>query len=249
MELNWTTFLIEIVNFLVLVWILTYLLYKPVMRTIEDRRREVEDTLSRAESLRDEASAARTRYEERLKAWHAEQQTLRESLKDELAEERKRLLATLNKSLEEERQRAEILEERRKKELARRLEEEATVQATRFLAQLLQRFASPEIEARLVDLTLDELPRMPPERRESLLELFAQKPVPARITTAYTLPEAQRLALREALVVQTKQELECEFSEDPALLAGLRIGIGPLVFKANLQDELRFFADSAHGIT
>ncbi len=38
MELNWSTLLLEIVNFLVLVWILKRFLYRPVLQVIEERR-------------------------------------------------------------------------------------------------------------------------------------------------------------------------------------------------------------------
>ena len=38
MELNWTTLILEIVNFLILVWILKHFLYRPVLRVIEERR-------------------------------------------------------------------------------------------------------------------------------------------------------------------------------------------------------------------
>jgi F-type H+-transporting ATPase subunit b len=41
-------------------------------------------------------------------------------------------------------------------------------------------------------------------------------------------------------------EPECRFEQDSTLLAGLRIGIGPWVLRANLHDELQSFAEAAH---
>ena len=38
MELNWTTFALEIVNFLALLWILKRFLYRPVLATLAERR-------------------------------------------------------------------------------------------------------------------------------------------------------------------------------------------------------------------
>ena len=42
MELSWSTFFLEIINFLVLVWILKRFLYKPVMDVIARRREGIE---------------------------------------------------------------------------------------------------------------------------------------------------------------------------------------------------------------
>ena len=49
------------------------------------------------------------------------------------------------------------------------------------------------------------------------------------------------LRIIEKLREATGNRISVEFKEDNRLLAGLRIGIGPWVLRANLQDELEFF--------
>jgi F0F1-type ATP synthase delta subunit len=39
--------------------------------------------------------------------------------------------------------------------------------------------------------------------------------------------------------------VRCRFAEDPELIAGIRIDAGALVMRANLRDELRYFAEAA----
>jgi len=43
MELNWSTFLLEIINFLILVWILKHFFYKPILDVIAHRRADIEN--------------------------------------------------------------------------------------------------------------------------------------------------------------------------------------------------------------
>ena len=57
MELNWSTFLLEIINFLVLVWILKRFLYQPVLDVIARRRKAIEAQLAEALRLQDEAES------------------------------------------------------------------------------------------------------------------------------------------------------------------------------------------------
>jgi F-type H+-transporting ATPase subunit b len=66
MELNWSTFVLEIINFLVLVWILQRLLYKPVLAVIARRRAGIEKTLADAKHLQAEAERLKAQYESRL---------------------------------------------------------------------------------------------------------------------------------------------------------------------------------------
>ena len=48
MELSWPTFFLEIINFLVLVWILKRFLYKPVLEAVAHRKAVIDKTLADA---------------------------------------------------------------------------------------------------------------------------------------------------------------------------------------------------------
>ena len=48
MQFNWSTFVLEIINFVVLVWILKHFLYRPVLSLLEKRREKIEQSLSAA---------------------------------------------------------------------------------------------------------------------------------------------------------------------------------------------------------
>jgi len=69
LELNWSTFALEIFNFLVLVWILKRFLYKPVLNVITRRRETIENQLAEARQLHADADALKERYEHRLSDW------------------------------------------------------------------------------------------------------------------------------------------------------------------------------------
>ena len=50
MDIDWTTFLLELINFAILVWILKRFLYAPVRRALEARRERAEAALREAEA-------------------------------------------------------------------------------------------------------------------------------------------------------------------------------------------------------
>ena len=61
MEFDWLTFGFEIVNFLVLVWLLHRLLYRPVLAMIQRRRDEIAAAARAAEARQAEAEQAISR--------------------------------------------------------------------------------------------------------------------------------------------------------------------------------------------
>ena len=69
MELNWSTFLLEIINFLVLVWILKRFLYRPVLAVLEKRREEIAQSLNEANNHHTQAIELEQQYKKRLEDW------------------------------------------------------------------------------------------------------------------------------------------------------------------------------------
>jgi F-type H+-transporting ATPase subunit b len=244
-NLNWSTLILEMINFLVLVWILKRFLYKPVLDVIARRRAGVAKVLSDAEAIGREAETLKAEYRERLADWEKEREREEAALREALQSERRRQTEALRLALDEERKKHEVLEERRLQEAARLAEQAAADHGARFAARLLSGIASPEVEARLIDLFIGELGGQTPEQRRNLLRAIEESPGPVRISTAYPLDPARRSALTRALGEFFGREVACEFSERKEMLAGIRAGIGPWTLQADLESELKGFRESA----
>lgn len=246
MELNWSTFFLEILNFLILVWILKRFLYKPVMATIAKRRALVEQTLAEAQTKMAEAEALKNRYESRLADWEQEKLGARETLHAEMAKERERLMAALRVELDNEREKALAVEAQWREDSLRKCQESCLTQGARFVSRLLSAVSGPELDARLCDFALAQIDHLPAERLESIRIAGDGQAGQAHVVSAYPLDEARRTLLSEKLAHVLGAPVSCSFGEDAALLAGLRIHLGPWVFHANLQDELKGFAECAY---
>jgi F-type H+-transporting ATPase subunit b len=245
-ELNWTTIVLEIVNFLVLVWILKRFLYRPVLRVIEERRAGIEATLTEAKHRQDEAEKLRSQYENRLAEWQQAKQQAREAMRREIQQQREQAMQELEESLGAEREKAKVIDQRRVRELEEGRERTALALGARFAARLLEGLSGPELEGRILGLICTELAQLPDGRRSALRRAAANGGTAIRVESAHTLSAGQREQLRQALCGLLGGELSCSFVEDPALIAGLRVSVGDWSLGANLRDELEGFSDQAH---
>ena len=245
MEFNWTTFALEIVNFLVLVWILQRFLYKPVLNAIARRKAGIEKTLADARAAQAEADALKRQYEGRLDDWAGEKEKARAQMLEEIGAERSRLLAALHASLEQERNKNRVLEERQNVETRRTAEEAARAKGGQFVARLLSRLANADLERRMLETLLEDLTGLAETELQALRAAGAETGYRMKVTSRYPVAEDGRDVLAQALGRLMGKPVACEFAEDPELLAGLRITLGAWVLHANLHDELRFFAEAA----
>jgi len=242
MEFDWTTFALEVLNFLVLVWLLKRFFYRPVLAVIEKRQAESEKIITDAEAARHEAEALKTQYRAYLAQADKERAAARAKLDEEIAAERARRLAALEVEITEERKRREALAAREKSELEQALERQAVAIAARFATRLLDRLAGPELEARLAGLALSELDSQPADKLEALRAALRDSGGSIKLVSAWPLDAARRAAFTEKLGQLAGRAISPEFSEDAMLKAGICIMAGSWVLMANLRDELNFFS-------
>ena len=246
MELNWSTFVLEIINFLILVWILKWFFYQPVLEVIARRRAGIEKARADTQQLQDEAQALRNQYENRLTEWDKELRAAREQLAKDIEAEQAQRLQILSEELARERERSVIVEQRRLDNFQRQLEQTALNQGAQFATRLLSLTAGPQLQEKLLDLLLQQLDTLPAARLDDLRSDVGNAPDSIRVTSAFTLDNPARGRLEQALSACLGTQLPIQYQEDPELLAGVRITVGAWMLHANLKDELAAFARLAH---
>jgi len=242
MQIDTTTFILQLVNFVVLVWILHRFLYRPVLAAIDRRRAAIDKSMSDAGAVRAEAERLRGQYEGRLADWERERVKARSALETELAALRTKGLADAAQAVERERDRLAALQAKREADWKRDTEQRALDQAAAFAARLLERIADHALDARLVEVFAADLAGWPPEKIDLLAEAARASGGRLSVLSAHALPEAERLRLAQLLSERLRIECRPEFAVDESLVGGLSVAVGPWLLQANLRDELRMFA-------
>jgi F-type H+-transporting ATPase subunit b len=242
-ELSWSTFVLEIINFLVLIWILKRFFYQPVLQVIARRRAETEKRIDDAETLHAEAEKLKKQYKSRLTDWDKERRQARESLAREIEKERTRKIEELHTILEQEQEKAQVAETRRQADAMRKIEESALRQGARFASRLLEQSAGPETEARLIELLISELSQLTEERIAELRNNYSNTSTTIVVASAFPLSDDQQQRLTKSLERITTPGISIQFEINSELLAGVQVTIGAWVLAANIRDELNGFME------
>ncbi|HQT27032.1 MAG TPA: F0F1 ATP synthase subunit delta [Burkholderiales bacterium] len=236
MELDWSTFLLEIVNFLILVWILKRFLYLPILNAIASRKSAIEKSLDEAEKNRAGAERLKEQNERKVKEWEAHRQSLESELSADIAAKREKLLADLDVELGKEKSRQAALMARDAEESNRAMENTALLLGASFSSKLLSRLASPELEAMLFDVFIEDL------AKTAKMQIDAKGML--AVSSAFPLPEEKRRLLLEKMQGLLGHPLESSFSENPELICGIKVSIGAWILHANLKEELAYFREA-----
>lgn len=246
MEFNLSTFILEIINFLVLIWILQRLFYRPLLDVIARRKQFIDQSLADAKTLHEQAEEQRILYENRQKLWEQEKQAALNALHQQIEAERRIRMDQLAAELEQERQKLTVTLTRQQHATQEQQEKKALQNAARFAGILLQQASTPELERQLIVMLLDHLSDLPESCRLCLQTIEAKKSVSIKIGSAYPLSIEVRQQLEQKLNALISRQIHFQYYQDPDLIAGLRIEIGAWILHANLKHELTGFAELAN---
>lgn len=104
MQIDWVTIVAQIVNFLILVWLLHRVLYRPLTRAIEARGQEVNRRLAEAEEARRAAKAAEEAHQAAIRAIEADREATMQAARDDAGRLRHELIGKVHAELAERRE-------------------------------------------------------------------------------------------------------------------------------------------------
>ncbi|TVO57780.1 F0F1 ATP synthase subunit B family protein [Denitromonas halophila] len=199
MLIDWFTVVAQLLNFLILVWLLKRFLYQPVLDAIDAREQRIAKELAQADATRDAAQAEQTHFREQQAALDAQREALLATATAEADAEGKRLI-------EAARQRATELEAHQTQRLATQatalrqaLAERTQHEVFAVCRKALGDLADAGLESRMVATFVRRLQAARAADEATLLADFKASAAPLVVRSAFALSDADRAAVQAAL--------------------------------------------------
>ncbi|HEX9593973.1 MAG TPA: ATP synthase F0 subunit B [bacterium] len=133
------TVLIQIANFLVLIAILNRVLYRPLLRVLEERRQRTAGTLAQVETVEEQGEGLLASYEADIAVAHSEARSLVQAQAGQAEAEAEKIVAEAKARADQELAEAEKVLQRRRAELTAELAEEVEGLAHQIAGKVLGR--------------------------------------------------------------------------------------------------------------
>jgi F-type H+-transporting ATPase subunit b len=225
MLIDWFTVIAQVINFLILVWLLKRFLYHPILNAIDVREKRIAKELADADAKKAEALKEREEFQRKNEEFDGQRAALLSKATDEAAAERQRLLDTARKDADGLRAKLQesLGSEFRNlhEELAHRTQAEVFEIARKALADL----AGESLEARMADMFVQRLRGLNSEEKTRLAAMFKSPFQPAQVRSAFELAPAQRTAIESAVKETLTATATAHFEVVPNLVSGIELVI------------------------
>jgi len=223
MLIDWFTVATQVLNFLILVWLLKRFLYQPILDAIDAREKRIAGELADADAKKAEAQKERDEFQHKNEAFEQQRAALLSQATDAAKVERQRLL-------DEARQAADALSAKRQETLrneahnlnqaiSRRAQQEVFAIARKALTDL----ATTGLEERIGEVFTRRLRALDGEAKEGFAETLKTASEPALVRSAFDLPAGQRAAIQDALNETFSAEIAVRFETAPDLIGGIEL--------------------------
>lgn len=146
---------VMVVNFFVIVGILSYFLFKPVGKFLNDRKERIESQISEAKGENIKATELRTQYETKLAAIEQEAAGILRDARTKAKKNEQDIISAARAEAEEIRKRShveiQLEQERVKDEIKKEMIEVATIMASKFVASSMDDAKQNELINEIID--------------------------------------------------------------------------------------------------
>ncbi|HTJ55675.1 MAG TPA: F0F1 ATP synthase subunit B, partial [Nitrosospira sp.] len=243
MLIDWFTVIAQIINFLILVWLLKRVLYQPILNALDARERRIAAALADADARKSEAEDERRAFQQKNDELDQQRAELLRQALDEARGERERLVSTAHQ---------DALELRAKQEKALRLEyhnldqaiaRQTSAEVFAIVRKVLADMANIPLEAQMMESFIKRLRELSGEEKAQLVlavrEHVLRSPATAAnetlvpgvvVRSMFELSSAQQNMIKAALgdildkeVSPGIQEVQIRFATRPDLISGVEL--------------------------
>lgn len=220
MQLDWFTFVAQIINFLILLWLLQRFLYKPVQQVMNKREKEITDRLEEARLTLEDAREKLTEYQQKLDEFQEnEKETIAEA-RQEAEAYRKNLLTEARYEIEKVQERWRKTIEEEKEQFLTELEERSFEKILDAVRKIIRELASQELEHHVLTAFIQKIESLSPEQIETFKTSSDHT---LEIMTAFALKDMDRIKIEAILKEVFSGDIQCVFEEQPELGMGIEI--------------------------
>ncbi len=239
MKFNIWTLIFQIINFVVLLYILRRILYKPIREIIEKRRGLIAKTVEDAENTKKEALELKEKHQEELNNLKKIQNQMLEQTREEALKDRTKLLSEAEKDAVKINEKEKALFDAEKKRIESELKNKILEIVSVFASNLLKDISDEELHKAIFRKLLKESGKIIShiskiKEKEEILKID--------LVTAYPLPMDDVKTFQETLESQIAKKVKMNTAIDKTLIAGVRIKAYDMIYDSSLAGQVNALA-------
>jgi F-type H+-transporting ATPase subunit b len=234
MQFDWITVSAQIINFLVLVWLLKRFLYQPVLNIMANREALITERLKIAATREQAADEKQLQYQNQADELNRKRDEFLGDTREQAQLEKLQLMEQAREEVSESRAHWQRQTYQEKEEFLKSLQRNALDSIQTISRKALADLADAELEERIVDVFIKRLKALDEASHKALSTI----PGPVNILTSFELAPNVRGRLTRAVHEHIAAGLDIDYNTSEDLVCGISLTAGGRRLAWNMADYL-----------
>jgi F-type H+-transporting ATPase subunit b len=224
-QIDWFTFAAQIVNFLILLFLLKRFLYRPVLEAMNAREQRIADEIRQAEEKHEEAEQRAASYQQQSEEFNETRDDRMKEMNQEVKEQRKKLLREIEQDIQEKKQGWLESLQRNQESFIQELKLQIGQKAAEIARRALEDLADEDFESKMSDIFIQRLKELDLEQRSEFGGLIREERDDIVVFSSFELSQRQKDEITKAIEerILDGHSAETRFKTTDALISGIEL--------------------------
>ena len=223
MLIDWFTVGAQIVNFVILVWLMKHFLYKPILNAIDAREKRIASELADANAKKAEAEKERADFENKNKVFDDQRSALLSKATGDAKAEGAQLLDKARKDADSLRDTQAAALQSDHAKMGSQITRMATGEVFGIARKALSDLATVSLEERMGEVFTRRVHQMNGKDKELLAAAIKASSEPAVLRSAFAMPAEQQAAIQNALNETFSAVVRIRFETTKEAICGIEL--------------------------
>jgi F-type H+-transporting ATPase subunit b len=227
MQIDWFTLTAQIINFLILLYLLKHFLYQPILDTMDQREQNIAARLQDAEQKRAEAEQQAEEYQRQQQELQDKRDQKLEEILQDVEAQRKKLLQEAKHEVRSKKKDWFVGLRREQEKFLQDLRLRIGTQTAKVASRALQDLADIQIELRMAEKFIARIQELEPAEKADISDSLRHSDQPIVVRSTFDLPDELQHRIATVLQEQFGGETNTQpgFERASDLIAGIEMQV------------------------
>lgn len=238
MEINWFTVIAQIVNFLILVWLLKRFLYKPVLNAIDQREKKIADQLQEAAAKKADAEKEHDLFLQKNIHFDNERAAKMDGLQEEVDSEKSRLLEEVRDESNALRTKYDESLKQQERDMQDTIKRKTQDAVFSIAGKTLADIADANLEEQAIQVFIKKIEHLDAANKEELKNALRHADKKVAIKSAFEISDSSKMQLEKCIEEITGDKNSFKYELEPELISGIEIDTKTYQVSWNIESYL-----------
>ncbi|MEO6831957.1 MAG: hypothetical protein ABI378_06430 [Chitinophagaceae bacterium] len=223
MKINWFTVIAQVINFLILVWLLKKFLYKPILDAINTREKKITDQLKDADNKKADAQKEQDDFKKKNEDFDQQKKALMDKAVADANAEKEKLLDAAKGDANTLRSNMEKAAKEKQQNDSKAIAEKTQQQVFAITRKALNDMASISLEEQSAGTFIKRLKELKGDGKKQFIDAFKVNQNAILVRSAFDLPAKEQGEINEAVNEVLGEKTSLQFKTAPDIISGIEL--------------------------